>query len=61
VHVCAANALQATGSEATVPSYADPKMKGVFVYRNIADLNKILDYSQQDGVKGGKVRSCLSA
>jgi nitrite reductase (NAD(P)H) len=29
-------------------------MKGVFVYRNIADLNKILDYSQQPNVKGGK-------
>jgi nitrite reductase (NAD(P)H) len=29
-------------------------MKGIFVYRNIADLNKLLEYSQQDGIKGGK-------
>jgi nitrite reductase (NAD(P)H) len=46
--------IQATGSDATLPSYADPKMKGVFVYRNISDLNKLLDYSQQPHVKGGK-------
>lgn len=30
-------------------------MEGVFVYRNISDLNKILAYSQKEGIKGGKV------
>jgi nitrite reductase (NAD(P)H) len=29
-------------------------MNGVFVYRNIADLNKLLEYASQDPVKGGK-------
>jgi nitrite reductase (NAD(P)H) len=49
-----AKSIQATGSDATLPSYVDPKMKGVFVYRNISDLNRLLEYSQLDHIKGGK-------
>lgn len=49
----------ATGSESTLPPYIPPERlaetRGVFVYRNIADLNKILSYSQEDHVKGGRV------
>jgi hypothetical protein len=49
----------ATGSESTLPPYIPPeraeKTKGVFVYRNISDLEKILSYSEQDHVKGGRV------
>ncbi|KAF8843892.1 nitrite reductase [Paxillus ammoniavirescens] len=48
----------ATGSESTLPPYIPPeraeKTKGVFVYRNISDLEKILSYSEQDHVKGGR-------
>ncbi|KIJ61882.1 hypothetical protein HYDPIDRAFT_176844 [Hydnomerulius pinastri MD-312] len=48
----------ATGSESTLPSYIPPeraeKTKGVFVYRNISDLEKILAYSEQNHVKGGR-------
>ncbi|KAI0933046.1 hypothetical protein AcW1_000017 [Taiwanofungus camphoratus] len=42
----------ATGSEATLPSYADLEIPGVFVYRNISDMNKLLSYVEQDGVRG---------
>ena len=45
----------ATGSDATLPSFASPSVKGVFVYRNISDLNKLLYYSQTDGVKSSPV------
>ncbi|THH20470.1 hypothetical protein EUX98_g8578 [Antrodiella citrinella] len=46
----------ATGSEATLPRYADPKVKGVFVYRNIADLEGLLTYVSVEGKgKGGRV------
>lgn len=49
----------ATGSESTLPPYIPPERvaesKGVFVYRNIADLDSILSYSQEDHVKGGRV------
>ncbi|KAG1716819.1 hypothetical protein ID866_341 [Astraeus odoratus] len=48
----------ATGSESTLPPYVPPERasatKGVFVYRNIADLDSILHYSEQDHVKGGR-------
>lgn len=47
----------ATGSDATLPNFASPEVKGVFVYRNISDLNKLLDYSQIEGVKGQPVRA----
>ncbi|KAH7909470.1 hypothetical protein BJ138DRAFT_1066987 [Hygrophoropsis aurantiaca] len=47
-----------TGSESTLPSYIPParaeKTQGIFVYRNISDLDKILAYSEQDHVKGGR-------
>ncbi|KAG1736104.1 uncharacterized protein EDB91DRAFT_1142842 [Suillus paluster] len=47
----------ATGSESTLPSYVSParaeQTRGVFVYRNISDLDKILSYSEQEHVKGG--------
>ncbi|KAF9239853.1 hypothetical protein BU15DRAFT_87858 [Melanogaster broomeanus] len=48
----------ATGSESTLPPYIPPeraeKTKGIFVYRNISDLDKILSYSEEDHVKGGR-------
>lgn len=48
----------ATGSESTLPPYISPERvaesRGVFVYRNIADLDSILSYSQEDHVKGGR-------
>ncbi|EKM57614.1 uncharacterized protein PHACADRAFT_182112 [Phanerochaete carnosa HHB-10118-sp] len=42
----------ATGSDATLPSFVNSSVKGIFVYRNISDLNKLLEYSQTDTVKG---------
>ncbi|KAI0338846.1 nitrite reductase [Trametopsis cervina] len=42
----------ATGSDSTLPTFADPKVNGVFAYRNISDLNKLLDYAETDGIKG---------
>ncbi|KAH7886820.1 hypothetical protein F5I97DRAFT_1058573 [Phlebopus sp. FC_14] len=48
----------ATGSESILPPYISParaqKTNGIFVYRNISDLEKILAYSQHDHVKGGR-------
>lgn len=45
----------ATGSEATLPAYVDHNVKGVFVYRNISDLNHLLEYSQIEEVNGHPV------
>ncbi|PSR79445.1 hypothetical protein PHLCEN_2v7032, partial [Hermanssonia centrifuga] len=42
----------ATGSEATLPDYVDRNVRGVFVYRNISDLNNMLEYSNCDSVRG---------
>jgi nitrite reductase (NAD(P)H) len=46
----------ATGSESTLPPYLPPERvaetRGIFVYRNISDLDNILNYSQEDHVKG---------
>ncbi len=50
----------ATGSEATVPDFVDHTVKGVFVYRNISDLNALLQYSELDDVKGQPVRCSVS-
>lgn len=48
----------ATGSESTLPPYIPPERvaqtKGVFVYRNISDLDKILSYSEENHVRGGR-------
>lgn len=48
----------ATGSNAGFPRYCTPEraasIDGIFVYRNIADLEKLLAYANHDGVKGGK-------
>ncbi|EGN92390.1 hypothetical protein SERLA73DRAFT_172962 [Serpula lacrymans var. lacrymans S7.3] len=48
----------ATGSESTLPPYIPPeraeRTQGIFVYRNISDLDKILAYSNKDGVSGGR-------
>ncbi|KAJ8585502.1 nitrite reductase [Rhizopogon salebrosus TDB-379] len=48
----------ATGSTSTLPPYISPekaeRARGVFVYRNISDLDKILSYSEQEHVKGGR-------
>jgi len=48
----------ATGSNAGFPRYCTPEraagIDGIFVYRNIADLDKLLAYAERDGVKGGR-------
>lgn len=48
----------ATGSESTLPPYVSPvgaeRARGIFVYRNISDLDSILSYSEQEYVKGGR-------
>lgn len=48
----------ATGSESTLPTYVSPvkaeRARGIFVYRNISDLDTILSYSEQERVKGGR-------
>ncbi|TFK51421.1 nitrite reductase [Heliocybe sulcata] len=48
----------ATGSVSTLPPYIPPdrgaKVQGVFVYRNISDLDSILAYADKEGIKGGK-------
>lgn len=49
----------ATGSGAGLPPYVSmaraEKTKGVFVYRNIADLEKIMEYAEHDGVTRASV------
>jgi NAD(P)H-nitrite reductase large subunit len=49
----------ATGSEAGMPPYCSVergrKTQGVFVYRNIADLEKIIAYAGQDTVQRATV------
>ena len=45
----------ATGSDATLPSYADTTIPGVFVYRNIGDVNKLLAYAERADTKDAKV------
>ena len=50
--------ILATGSIAALPPYITmeraKKTRGVFVYRNIADLEAIMNYAEQEGVKGGR-------
>ncbi|KAF5354806.1 hypothetical protein D9756_005269 [Leucocoprinus leucothites] len=45
----------ATGSTASLPPYTSPdkvaKTRGVFVYRNISDLDSIISYANRDDVK----------
>ncbi|KAI0638758.1 nitrite reductase [Trametes polyzona] len=41
----------ATGSEAALPSYADLSAPGAFVYRNISDINKLLEYAEKEEMK----------
>jgi len=45
----------ATGSNAGLPPYMSPdkveKTRGVFVYRNISDLNSIISYAEKDDIK----------
>lgn len=45
----------ATGSDATLPAYADLSVPGVFVYRNISDVNKIIAFSEQGSIKDPSV------
>ncbi|KAH9915386.1 hypothetical protein B0H21DRAFT_828177 [Amylocystis lapponica] len=42
----------ATCSDTTLPTYADLAVPGVFVYRNITDMNKFLAYAERDSVVG---------
>ncbi|CAL1707574.1 unnamed protein product [Somion occarium] len=44
----------ATGSQATLPDYVDTSLHGVFVYRNISDLDQLLAYASSDQAKGGR-------
>lgn len=48
----------ATGSESTLPPYVSSlraeRARGLFVYRNISDLDEMLSYSEQEHVKGGR-------
>lgn len=46
----------ATGSEATLPLYADLSIPGVFVYRNISDVSQIMAYTEQTNKKHLSVR-----
>ena len=50
----------ATGSKSTLPPYISTekaeRARGVFIYRNISDLDKTLFYSGEAHVKGGCVR-----
>ena len=46
----------ATGSDATLPSYADLSIPGVFVYRNIADVDKLLAHADKEDMKDASVR-----
>ena len=45
----------ATGSDATLPSYADTAVPGVFVYRNVTDVNKLLAYAEKEDMKDASV------
>ena len=49
----------ATGSDATLPAYADTSIPGVFVYRNIGDVNGLLAYAEREGTKDSDVQVCL--
>jgi nitrite reductase (NAD(P)H) len=48
----------ATGSNAGLPPYISQeraqRTRGVFVYRNIADLDALMAYAEQDGINGGR-------
>ena len=57
----------ATGSGAGLPPYISPERametKGLFVYRNVADLEAIMEYAEKPGVRraavvGGGVSLC---
>ncbi len=41
----------ATGSDAALPSYTDLSIPGAFVYRNISDVNKLLEYAEKGEMK----------
>lgn len=47
----------ATGSDAALPSYADLSIPGAFVYRNISDVNKLLEYAEKGEMKDCSVNS----
>ncbi|KAF8587207.1 nitrite reductase [Ramaria rubella] len=48
----------ATGSDAALPPCITEgqtrNVKGIFAYRNISDLDKLIEYAEQEGVKGGR-------
>lgn len=52
---CYDKCVLATGSTAGLPPYTSfekvAKTRGVFVYRNISDLDAIIQYAEQDDVK----------
>lgn len=51
----------ATGSDAALPSYADLSIPGAFVYRNISDVNKLLEYAEKGEMKDCSVHSIFAA
>jgi nitrite reductase (NAD(P)H) len=54
-------AVLATGSNASLPPYITSaratSTAGVFVYRNLSDLDRLISYSEKDGISGG--RACV--
>ena len=50
----------ATGSDATLPAYADLSIPGVFVYRNISDVNRIITYAEKPEMKDCSVGTTSS-
>ncbi len=51
----------ATGSDATLPAYADLSIPGVFVYRNIADVDKLLAHAEKEDMKDASVSTLIDA
>lgn len=51
--------ILATGSDASYPPYISPQqardIDGIFVYRSIADLEKIITYGERDDVSSASV------
>lgn len=44
-----------TGSDAMLPAYMDTSIPGVFMYRNIGDVNSLLAYVEWEGTKDVQV------
>ncbi|KAK7449733.1 hypothetical protein VKT23_013208 [Stygiomarasmius scandens] len=53
----------ASGSNASLPAYADLSLPGVFVYRNISDINSLISYANKGKkpLRASKVSSGYTA